>query len=212
MIKIEKKTEPHSWTKHRLTEGAKYEATSDLRNALLSDQGYLCAYCMRRIPVPDKGTAETTRIEHIRPQSSLTRVEAMEYGNLLICCPGAISSTAEKDCHCDRSKGEKQISFTPFDQSFIDTLSYKTDGSIQSSNPKYDQELNEVLNLNTGLLKANRKQVRTQLIQSLGKRNWKKGEIEKIHKVYSEKNRQGEKKEYCGVVISYLTKILRKLS
>ena len=43
MIKIEKKTEPHSWTKHRLTEGAKYEATSDLRNALLSDQGYLCA-------------------------------------------------------------------------------------------------------------------------------------------------------------------------
>lgn len=68
-----------------------------------------------------------------------------------------------------------------------------------------------MLNLNTGLLKANRKHARTQLIETLGKRNWKKGEIEKIIKVYSEKNRQGEKKEYCGVVISYLTKQLRKL-
>lgn len=34
MIRIEKKAEPHSWTEHRLTEGAKYEATSDLKMLL----------------------------------------------------------------------------------------------------------------------------------------------------------------------------------
>ena len=63
MIKIEKKAEPHSWTEHRLTEGAKYEATSDLKNALMSDQGYLCAYCMRRIPVSDKFMIPSTRLQ-----------------------------------------------------------------------------------------------------------------------------------------------------
>ena len=209
MIKVEKTGEPHSWTEHRLTDGTEYEATYDLRNALLADQGYICAYCMRRIPVQDKGTTETTRIEHIKPQSTLSRVDAMDYRNMVICCPGAVASTSEKECHCDRHKGEKPISFTPLDQNFIDTLSYKTDGAIISSNPAYDQEINDILNLNVELLKANRRSVRQQLIRSLGKNDWKKGDIEKLLKVYCEKDKDGKKKEYCGVVISYLTKKLR---
>lgn len=43
MIKIEKGKEPKSWTTHRLTPGAVYEATDDLRDALLADQGYKTA-------------------------------------------------------------------------------------------------------------------------------------------------------------------------
>ncbi len=212
MIKIEKTSEPHSWTAHRLTEGAKYDATSDLRNALLADQGYICAYCMRRIPVQDKGTTETTRIEHIVPQSSLSREQAMDYRNMVICCPGAITSTSKKECHCDRRKKETPISFTPLDQNFIDTLSYNADGSIISSNPIYNQELNTVLNLNEKMLKANRKAVRNQMIASLVKRGWKKGDIEKVLTVYKERDSEGKKKEYCGVVISYLSKKLRNFA
>lgn len=212
MIRIVKTKEPQSWTEHRLTPGSKYEATADLRNALLADQGYMCAYCMRRIPATtDKGASETTRIEHIKPQSTLTREEAMDYGNMVICCPGAIASTSEKECHCDRHKGEMPISFTPFDQNFIDTLSYTNDGSIKSSNPKYDQEINQVLNLNINMLKANRKAVKAQLIKSLGENGWKKGNLEKILRSFSEKDPEGKKKEYCGVVISYLNDKLRRL-
>lgn len=59
------------------------------------------------------------------------------------------------------------------------------------------------------MLKANRKAVRRQLIDSLGKKEWKKGDIEKILKVYREKDASGSRKEYCGVVIDYLTKKLR---
>lgn len=212
MIRIEKTKEPNSWTAHRLTEGAKYEATSDLREALMADQGYICGYCMRRIPVQDKGTAETTRIEHVVPQSVLSREEAMDFRNMIICCPGAITSTSEKECHCDRHKGEKPISFTPFDENFIDTLSYKNDGAIISSNPIYNREINDVLNLNEGMLKANRKAVQKQLIESLGKHAWKKGDIEKILKIYRGRDASGRKKEYCGVIISYLTKKLRQFS
>ena len=211
MIKINKSKEQKNWTKHRLTKGATYEATTDLRDALLTDQGYLCAYCLRRIPVEDKGADETTRIEHIVPQSKLTREETMDYRNMVICCPGAISSTSKKECHCDRHKAENPISFSPLDQSFIDTLSYKNDGSIISSNHLYNKEINEILNLNIGMLKANRKAVRGQLIKSLGKYGWKKANIEKILKDYQEKDASGRKKEYCGVVVDYLTKKLRSI-
>ena len=214
MIKIDKTKEPQSWMKHRLTDGAGYEASSDLRKTLLADQGYICAYCMRRIPVKDNGTDETTRIEHIIPQSSLSREEAMDYRNMVICCPGAIASTSEKECHCDRHKKENPINFTPLDQNFINTLSYKNDGSIISSNQLFNQEINDVLNLNISMLKANRKAVRRQLIDILGKgkKEWKKSDIEKILKVYREKDSSGKKKEYCGVVIDYLTKKLRNIT
>lgn len=211
MIRIIKTREPRSWTEHRLTDGAQYEASSDLRDALLADQGYLCAYCMRRIPTQDKGTTETTRIEHIIPQSKISIEEAMDYRNMVICCPGAMESTSEKECHCDRHKGENPISFTPLDPNFINTLSYKTDGSITSTNTIYDQEINNVLNLNLEILKANRKAVRNQLITLLGKNDWKKGDIEKVLRIYSEKDKDGKKKEYSGVVISYLTKKIRSL-
>lgn len=210
MIRIEKTKEPKSWTMHRLTEGSQYEASSDLRDSLLVEQGDICAYCMRRIPVADSGTSETTRIEHVRPQSQLSREEAMDYRNMVICCPGAMASTSKKDCHCDRHKGEIPISFTPFDPNFINTISYRSDGTIESTNKEYDRELNEVLNLNVGILKANRKAVRKQLIDTLGSRTWKKSDIEKILKIYSSKDAEGKKKEYCGVVIQYLSKKLRQ--
>lgn len=210
MIRVEKTKEPESWLLHRLTPGAKYEPTADLRESLLADQGYICAYCMRRIPVSDKGANETSHIEHVVPQSNLTREEAMDYGNMVICCPGAINSTSAKLCHCDRHKRETAVSFSPFDDNFISTLSYSGDGTIKSSNPVYDRELNDVLNLNVNILKANRKAVRQELQASFGKRQLKKSDIEKILQVYSSKDSEGKRKEYCGVVINYLTKKLRQ--
>ncbi|MBD5357299.1 MAG: TIGR02646 family protein [Bacteroides sp.] len=212
MIKIEKSSEPKSWTSHRLTKGAVYEANDDLRNTLLKDQGYICAYCMRRIPAKDNNTTETSRIEHIKPQSTLSREEAMDFSNMVICCPGAITSTEHKLTHCDRHKAENPIHFSPLDTNFISTLSYKTDGSIVSSNKKYNNEINSILNLNIPILKQNRKEVRNTVISMLGKGNWSKAELEKILQRYSSKDADGKLPEYCGVVISYITKKLRQHS
>lgn len=90
MILIKKSAEPASWTEHRLTEGAQYEATKDLR---------------------------------------LSREEAMDFGNMVICCPGAMAATADGQTHCDRHKKETKISFSPLDANFISTISYGADGN-----------------------------------------------------------------------------------
>lgn len=208
MIKIEKSSESKSWTSHRLTKGAVYEANDDLRNTLLKDQGYICAYCMRRIPAKDNNTSETSHIEHLKPQTALSREGKMDFRNMVICCPGAMASTEPQMTHCDRHKAETSISFSPLDQNFINTLSYKTDGSIVSSNEVFENEINSILNLNIPMLKQNRKEARNTAIKMLGKNNWGKAELEKILQRYSSKDADGKLTEYCGVVISYITKKL----
>jgi hypothetical protein len=73
MIRINKGTEPAEWTAKKLTSGFnKYEPITELREALLEEQGYICAYCMRSIPieVKDKNESETSKIEHINSRDS----------------------------------------------------------------------------------------------------------------------------------------------
>ena len=171
MILIKKTTEPASWTEHRLTEGAQYEATKDLR---------------------------------------LSREEAMDFGNMEICCPGAMAATADGQTHCDRHKKETKISFSPLDANFISTISYGADGTIRSSVRKYSEEMDSVLNLNQSLLKLNRKAVWAKIIEILGKKDWKKADIEKVLKTYTSRDKDGKLKEYCGIAIYLITKRLRR--
>lgn len=53
MRKITKNTEPKAWTQYRLTPGAAFKPIPELVNSLLDEQGYICAYCERRIPCKD---------------------------------------------------------------------------------------------------------------------------------------------------------------
>lgn len=209
MILIRKTKEPKSWTSHRNTPGADYEANEDLRKALLADQGYLCAYCMRRIPKKDEGSDETSRIEHIIPQESLSRKERMDFSNLVICCPGALEGVEGKKTHCDRHKGKRKISFSLFDPVFIDSLNYNNDGTIVSTNETWNKEINNILNLNISLLKKCRKEVKKGIITVLGKRKWTKADILALQKIYESKDSDGHYVQYCGIGRWYLSKKVR---
>ena len=50
MILITKNKEPKEWTEYRNTPGVDYQAIPELVQSLLKEQGYICAYCKRRIP------------------------------------------------------------------------------------------------------------------------------------------------------------------
>lgn len=102
-------------------------------------------------------------------------------------------------------------------QNFIDTLSYKTDGEIVSSNDQYNKEINEVLNLNTPLLKMNRISAWNSvknLISNQKNKPWTKFELSKYIKMYSSMHNNGGKMQYipyCGVVLYFLHKKMRQL-
>ena len=214
MIKIVKGREPEEWIKIRHTPGITYEDApkDDLRQSLLSEQGGLCASCMRRLKfVP--GVTTTTRIEHIKPRKlSLEEEkpeETLSYNNMVLCCDGDIDG--DENFHCDRSKEDKCISFTPLDQNVFDTISYSSiAGTIKSSNPDYDSDFNDVLNLNHPRLKMNRQAVIKGLVREIGKKKWKKKDIMGKLRYYSSHTSKGQLHEYCGVIIWFLQKKLRQ--
>ena len=206
MIKINKGNEPTSWRVYRLTPGVAYQATEELRDALLKDQGYICAYCMRVIPVRDTGNPETSRIEHIKCRDRYEELE-LDYNNMVICCPGIIDGTE----HCDKSKGNQDISFNLFHPAFQDSISYSSkDGKIKSSNAVWDNEINQKLQLNNNRLKYNRQYALDGIRSLLEKKKWRRAELESKLREWSVPDQDGKLKTYCGVVIWYLEKKLRQ--
>jgi len=200
MIKIIKVREPSEWTEHRTTPGAEYEAKPALRNSLLDEQGFICAYCMRRI------TYENSIIEHIKCRSKRPDL-SMNYDNMVICCQGNIND----EDHCDKLKHDSDIAFSPFEDVFIDSLSYETkNGKIKSSNTQWQDELESILNLNNSLLKLNRQAVIEGVIGVLAKKGYTLHQLSSQFNEWKNPDKNHKKKEYCGIVIWYIGKKLRR--
>lgn len=202
MRKIEKGREPAAWTARRMTPGAVYEAVPELREALLREQGHICAYCMGRIPAKDMDGRVSSRIEHVLCRGVHPELQ-LDYNNMVLCCPGDLNNVA----HCDRSKGNRDVSFSLFDQGFIDSLSYDAKGAIKCSDSRFQSEIDEVLNLNHPLLKENRRVVLDQVKMELG-RKWTPKQLKRILRRWDSKDSEGRFKSYCGVVAWYIKKKL----
>lgn len=195
MILIYKQSEPVVWRNYRQTPNVSYEAKPELRDSLLEEQGYICAYCMRRIGVGD------CRIEHIKCRSKYPDLQ-LEYKNMVVCCSGKMGGEAQ----CDVAKGDKDISFSPMDVVFIDSLSYSTkDGTIKSSSDQWNVELNEVLNLNNRLLKMNRQQALQAFLEILRKQSRPLPFLKK-KLIYWQSKNEGRYSPYCGIVLYYIKK------
>lgn len=202
MRKITKQQEPREWTEHRSTPGARYESKPELRNSLLEEQGYICAYCMRRIPVADSNSNETMRIDHVLSRHNHPELQ-LRYTNMVACCPRAING----NFHCDKSKGENDISFNLFDNSFFNTLSYSSkDGTIKSTSEEFNTQINNILNLNNALLKRNRLEVLKGVINILDRKGWSSSNIRQQIENWENKDNQGKYKAYSGIVIWFLNK------
>lgn len=196
---------------HRMTPGTGYEPQKELREALLREQGYICAYCMRRIPTNSTLSNETSHIEHLKSRHNYPNL-SMDYGNMVVCCPGDIEETP----HCDRSKGDKELHFDLFSGMWDSTLSYgKRDGEIRSSDTNVQQDLCEVLNLNHARLKINRKAtldgVIEKLCQAQKNKKFKMRDIQHMLEAWQNKDESGKMRPYCGIVIWFLQKKLRQV-
>ena len=199
MILIEKGSEPNAWMRYRLTQGVEFRAIPELKDSLLKEQGYLCAYCMARI---DK---DHMKVEHFKPQS-LYPQDIFDYGNLLACCLGK----TQEESHCDTSKGNAEISLSPLEPSCVNTLSYESGtGAIKSSNEDYNHDL-DTLNLNAHIIKRNRLKVLQGVIQALQSVGFNPGAIRRLLKRWDSVDEEGKRKPYCGIVVYFLEKTLKK--
>ncbi|MEI6428789.1 MAG: retron system putative HNH endonuclease [Pseudanabaena sp. ELA607] len=209
MRNIQKVAEPRSLTQHRCNTNSNYEnyaEKDDLRKSLVSEQRGICCYCMQRI----RPNLDSMKIEHWQCQDKYP-TQQLDYDNLLGACLGG-KGKSKRDQHCDTSKGNDDISFNPADplHDVESKLQFLGDGTIQSSDLQFNQEINDVLNLNSSLLTRNRKAVLITLQQSFMRGNPSKIAIEKELRKWNGDD-GGDLEPFCQVVIYYLRKKLRKM-
>lgn len=119
---------------------------SSLRYTLIKEQHGLCAYCMKRIDNDDK-----TTIEHWTPLSK-SKNKAIAYTNMLGVCHGGRKTEidGQRILCCDASKDEDEIQISPWNESHMKDIAYKSNGIIYtlSGNVRFEEDINEKLCLN----------------------------------------------------------------
>jgi len=217
MKAITKGNEPASLTEHRANQPAYYSnlPKDETRNSLLTEQGYICCYCMRRIP--ESGKIVGSKIEHFLCQDEHSQ-EQLNYGNMLLACLGNEGSAKHLQT-CDTKKGNQTLSYNPSNQARnIETLvKYKSNGEIYSSDDTLNTELETILNLNIPSLKANRQVIFVE-VQNRIRNKVKQHKTNALQKRFLELEKRkwlnlvdGKYKENCMVGVYVIDKKLSKM-
>lgn len=206
MILIKKKSIPPSLVKYKKTINASFdslpkEVKDRIRTSLLEEQGYICAYCMKKL----KDDSSQVKIEHYVAR---TEENELDYKNLLAVCKGNEGEPFENQT-CDTRKGSQEIKINPQENRDILTIGYTNDGRIKSTNKDYQKDFDDTLNLNSTLgLVSLRKSALDSLKRKLYERkaHLTRETIEKIYNKYLEAN---IKESYVGILLWYLQKKLK---
>lgn len=181
--------------------------------ALLEEQGHLCAYCMRYIYVEK---APITQIEHWEAQSN-EPIKQLDYSNMLGVCSGRISWADETQnitttTFCEDVRGNIPLAINPLNINLIEEIKFTEQGIIFSDNELINKDLDETLKLNIGIIRDNRKNIWLSVKKDVSKHNTPT-QIEKLLNYWQSKHpRDGKQKykEYSQIVIYLLSKELIK--
>jgi uncharacterized protein (TIGR02646 family) len=196
-------------------EKAHYDSFLDkdlLRLSLLKEQGYICAYCMRRL----ENNPLRTKIEHWKTREDYNAESdfegTLDYNNLLAVCDGKTFDFL----HCDSKRAQEnpKLTVNPIDKLLIAQITYLKNGKIESLNEAIQKDLEEHLNLNCQILQDNRKKILNDIqkafdIRCKGK-NYEQSEAikKKIVQYFIEKKRDAYFEPYCAIVIFIYKKYL----
>lgn len=223
MKQIIKNAEPNSLVQHRTQTHASFdnipsETKEELRQSLLSEQGYICCYCMKRIPekVTNNGVVSyEMKIEHFQSQTEFPNL-LLSYTNLLGACKGN-DGKPKKLQTCDTKKGNDvlMINLLANNPSCETLFKYNSDGEISSASndSEINRQLNEVLNLNMQSLKDARREIYLEVQERIRLKS-KKDKASFVKLLEQEKTRWLERtdnkyKPFCSVAVYYLTKKIK---
>ncbi len=209
MRNIQKRPEPASLTQHRCNTHShydNYQEKDDLRDSLVREQRGICCYCTQRI----RPTVNDIKIEHWQCQSQFPD-QQLNYSNLLGACLGG-QRQALANQHCDTRKGDRTLTYNPADPNHDveSKIKFLGDGRIQSNEPEFDIEINEILNLNVAILVSNRKAI-LKAIQTFMDQNPSKDKIQRKLRQWNGEGDDGDLEPFYQVVVYYLRKKLRRM-
>lgn len=219
MVELKEQAEKEGLSENEAYDRLRNPLKDQVREALMLEQGHLCAYCMRRIP--DERILETDTelsdvyIEHWTARSSDVKVaenKSLDYNNLLAVCSGnekapEAGKRKKRFFTCDKKRDNRPLKINPLDAETLKTIKYSEDGKIESTDTVINDDLNIRLNLNCSsdavTLPQNRKNVldAVQLAVVEQGNNILQNCIEQLHIFESEED---SKTPYIGIAIWWL--------
>ena len=134
----------------------------DLKHQMYDEQGGLCCYCGLRIFKDTEGRKQS--VEHVIPKSAHRELVG-EYKNLLLACSSTeedanllgVDSTFHPSLrHCDNSKDNTTLHYTPLMPECEEVFHYDAVGNVQAVNDEAKEDV-DTLQLNCNLLRVRRK-------------------------------------------------------
>jgi uncharacterized protein (TIGR02646 family) len=158
---------------------------SELKSALLAEQGGICCYCERSVSESD------SHIEHLDPQSSPTGAKkTLAYDNLLCSCMKETRRGMPLTCGHYRGNWDGPDFITPFETDcgshFANTGEGEISG-IQTGGKRAEATIAK-LNLNEPVLLDRRKKVLDSFFLDL---DLEKAEVQKLAQSYAKLNESG---------------------
>ena len=180
------------------------EEKDAMKQVLLEEQGYKCAYCMSNISMSN------STIEHYIPRKGTNgdMSLSLDYRNLFAVCD-TTRGCLEEEQTCDVKKGDKLLHIDPRLQEHIDTIYYDRSGYIRSSfssgTDNFDDDLNQILNLNSRQLLNNRVSAWKTLMRLMNQKKDKTWTADFIHKYIEKLSCSDDRTAYSGFLV-YLLK------
>lgn len=131
--------EQQAWGSLKSEDGALVK--SEVKAALLVEQGYVCCYCEQRIE------ETSSHIEHLASRDDFPK-RVFDYSNLLACC--------QKPVQCGSLKGRKEIKVHPLLPDCREHFRFTSDGRILATTPVAKEAIS-ILGLGISSLNAQRR-------------------------------------------------------
>lgn len=197
-----------------------------VREALMQEQGHLCAYCMRRIPderiLQEDTDLSDAYLEHWQSRSSAGGTgenKGLDYQNLLAVCsgnekaPGATGRRKGRHLTCDKKRGNAPLTVNPLDAATLATISYTSDGKIKSSDPTINDDLNIRLNLNCSEEAVTLPENRKAMLDTIQELVFQEEDLLQacMDQLHIWENETDPKTPYIGIVIWWLREQIHAL-
>jgi hypothetical protein len=133
--------------------------------------------------------------------------EQLDYSNLLGACKGNEGQPPEQQ-HCDTRQGNRDIKFNPAnpDHRVDQRVRYLEDGTIESDDEEFNEQIKSVLNLNAKFLQQCRREKLQLFLESLGTEEPTRRAWELFLANWNGDSHNGELEPYCQIVVYWLRK------
>ncbi|MEB3193446.1 MAG: retron system putative HNH endonuclease [Snowella sp.] len=187
----------------RLGKKASNKIKKIVHQSLLTEQGYICCYCQRRIDL------NNSHIEHLKPKDENLYPElALDYNNLLASCQKMNKKGEPR--HCGSLKDnwyDEKLMVSPLEENCAEYFSYTVLGEIlPSENKKKNESAKttiEKLGLDIRKLRSERRAAIEEFFTGI---ELSREDIEIYIREFDKVNDEGQYDQFCNVLIYVLKK------